>query len=58
MDLAPPVWNIGASPLAGLPVPSIRFNIDVDWPNRGLDKKRTGSAKLAWFRALKASMRS
>ena len=35
-DRGPPVCSIGDSPLPGLPVPSIRFNIEVDWPNTAL----------------------
>ena len=34
------------------------FSMDVDWPNRGLFKYRTGSAKLGWLSALKASRRT
>src|ERR1017187_148187 len=57
-DLGPPVCRIGDSPLPGLPVPSIRFNIEVDWPNMALLRYFTGSAKLAWFATLKASRRT
>src|ERR1035437_4512223 len=57
-DLGPPVCRMGDSPLPGLPVPSIRFNIEVDWPNTAELRNFTGSAKLAWFRALKASRRT
>jgi len=43
-DLGPPAWKIGANPLLGLPVPSIKFSIEVDCPNNGLAKNRIGSA--------------
>lgn len=35
-DRGPPVCSMGARPLPGLPVPNIRFSIDVDWPKYGL----------------------
>src|SRR6185295_17593133 len=57
-DLGPPVWSSGASPLPGLPLPSIRFSIEVDWPKTALLRYFTGSAKLAWLKMLKASMRN
>src|ERR1035437_869474 len=57
-DLGPPVCRMGDSPLPGLPVPSIKFNIEVDWPNTAELRNFTGSPKLAWFSALKASRRT
>src|ERR1035437_5292792 len=54
-DLGPPVCRMGDSPLPGLLVPSIKFYIEVDWPNTALLRNFTGSPKLAWFSALKAS---
>ena len=47
------VWNSDGRPVLGVPEPSMRFCMEVDWPKRGLDKNGTGSPKAGWFSTLK-----
>ena len=41
--------------MLGVPEPSIRFCIDVDCPNKGLERNGTGSANVGWLRTLNIS---
>ncbi|MBV8906421.1 MAG: glycosyltransferase family 39 protein [Acidobacteriia bacterium] len=52
-ERGPPLSKSGGNPVLADPEPSMRFCIEVDCPNHGLERNGTGSANAGWLRTLK-----